>query len=150
MQIAFKLPEIDRETTKNAVEDALEKYRLYLMQIELDKMPAITAKYTFMPASKGLPSSSTEAAAIANVDYERERIRFMEDFNRAVNRLPLKERIVIITGYMGTEARFDYEVYNELFMSERSFYRLKSRAFYNLAFSLKVEVYQEIEGVSIV
>lgn len=148
MQNVFKLPVIDRESTRNAVDDVLEKYRMYLLQTELENMPAITAKYTFMPASKGLPSSSTENSAVANVDYEIERARYLDYVTRAVNRLPIKERLVIIKRYMGTESNYDYEVYNELYMSERTFYRHKSRAFYNLAFSLKVEVYEEKEEVA--
>jgi ArpU family phage transcriptional regulator len=37
---------------------------------------------------------------------------------------------------------FDYEIYNEIGMSERRYYRLKARIFYKLAFILKIEEYK--------
>lgn len=147
MQLQFKLPEINREATKNAVESVFEQYHMYLMQTDLNKLPSITAKYTLMPVSMGLPSSSTENAAIANVDYDIERTTFMNHVMRAVNRLPQRERALIITRYMSDDVRFDYEAFEDLFMSERTYYRLKSHAFYSLAFSLKIEVYEESKEV---
>ena len=117
---------------------------MYSLQVSLDRLPSITAKYTLMPRASGTNSSSTEDAAIANVDYEKERLRFMEWVTRAVNRLSYDERSIIITRYMGDDEWFDYEVYQELNMSERKYYRVKPRAFYKLAFALKVEVYKEV------
>ncbi|MEK5530670.1 hypothetical protein MKX79_14990 [Viridibacillus sp. FSL R5-0468] len=49
-------------------------------------------------------------------------------------------------GYFGDEERFDYEVYDELAFSHRHYYRLKSSAFYKLAFAMKVVVYMEVES----
>ena len=36
-----------------------------------------------------------------------------------------------------------YELYNEMGMSESKYYRIKSRAFYKLAFALRIEVYKQ-------
>ncbi|MGH1232317.1 ArpU family phage packaging/lysis transcriptional regulator, partial [Bacillus toyonensis] len=36
----------------------------------------------------------------------------------------------------------DYMVYNEMGMSERTYRRVKARAFYKLAFALRLEVYE--------
>ncbi|MFA9457414.1 ArpU family phage packaging/lysis transcriptional regulator, partial [Halalkalibacter sp. AB-rgal2] len=41
------------------------------------------------------------------------------------------------------EDEFDYQIYNDLGLSERQYYRIKSRAFYKLAFILKIEVVVE-------
>jgi len=144
MQLEFNLPAIDRDETKRAVESILERYRLYALQVSLDRLPAITAKYSLMPFSNSLPGSSTESAAIANVDYEQERGKFIEWVARAVNRLTYVERSVIVMRYLSDEELYDYEVYSELNMSERKYYRIKSRIFYKLAFALKVEVYEEV------
>ncbi|MEK4715359.1 ArpU family phage packaging/lysis transcriptional regulator [Sporosarcina sp. FSL K6-5500] len=144
MQIEFNLPAIDRDETKKAVESILERYRMYALQVSLDRLPAITAKYSLMPFSNSLPGSSTESAAIANVDYEQERAKFIEWVARAVNRLTYVERSVIVMRYLSDEELYDYEVYSELNMSERKYYRIKSRIFYKLAFALKVEVYEEV------
>lgn len=145
MQLNFDLPEIDRDATKKVVESTLEKYRLYSLQISLDKLPSVTAKYTLVPPSPSLPSSSTETVALANVDYERERAKFIEVMLRAVNRLSNEERKLIILRYLEETEEFDYQVYAKLNISERQYYRLKARAFYKLAFALKIEVYKEKE-----
>lgn len=145
MQLQFDLPEIDREATKKVVESTLEKYRLYSLQLSLDKLPSVTAKYTLVPPSPSLPSSSTETAALANVDYERERAKFIELVLRAVNRLSNQERKLIILRYLGEDEEFDYQVYAQLNISERQYYRLKARVFYKLAFALRIEVYTERE-----
>lgn len=145
MQLQFDLPEIDRDATKKVVESTLEKYRLYSLQLSLDKLPSVTAKYTLVPPSPSLPSSSTETAALANYEYERERAKFIEWMLRAVNRLSNQERKLIIQRYLMENEEFDYQVYANLNISERQYYRVKARAFYKLAFALKIEVYKEKE-----
>lgn len=141
----YQLQMVDRTATKKKVESILEQYRIYLLQVSLNKLPSITAKYTLVPATTNLVTSSTEKAAIANVDYEMERNRFIAQVIEAVNRLPVEERRLIILRYFGEEEWFDYQVYNEMNMSERHYYRLKARAFSKLAFALNIEVYQECE-----
>ena len=139
----FMLPEIDRAATKRAVEAALEKYRVYLLTLRLDEMPRVTQCYSLVPAPSNQFRSSTESIAIRNVDYEREREEYIRRITSAVNRLSKWERAIIVRRYMSWEDVYDYEVYPELGMSERKYYRLKSRAFYKLAFALKIEVYRE-------
>lgn len=138
----LQLQSIDRNATKKKVESILEQYRIYLLQVSINKLPSITAKYTLVPASSNIVRSSTEKAAIANVDYEIERSRFIERVVDAVNRLPKEERQLIILRYFGEEEWFDYQVYTELNISERHYYRLKANALYKLAFALNVESYK--------
>lgn len=142
MQLQFNLPEIDREKTKMAVEKALETYRYYSLQVSLDRLPSVTASYSLMPASKSLPSSSTENAAIANLDYEQKRMKYINWIANAVNRMSKLERTIIYKRYLEDGEMFDYEIYRDLNMSERNYYRIKSRMFYKLAFALKIEVYK--------
>ncbi|MCG3089149.1 ArpU family phage packaging/lysis transcriptional regulator [Sporosarcina cyprini] len=143
MQLQFALQEIDREATKQAVEGVLEKYRMYSLQLCLDKLPSVTANYSLMPGSKGSASSAVEKAAIDNVTYEIEREKYLQWIIRAVNRLNYQERSIVITRYLNEEELFDYEVYTKLNMSERQYYRIKSRVFYKLAFALRIEVYKD-------
>lgn len=142
MQMTFNLPEIDREKTKMAVEKALEMYRMYSLQVSLDRMPSITASYSLAPAASNLPSSSTENAAIANIDYEQKRVKYINWIVSAVNRLSKTERAIIYKRYLQDDEMFDYQIYRDLNMSERNYYRIKSRMFYKLAFALKIEVYK--------
>jgi ArpU family phage transcriptional regulator len=147
-QLSFKLPEIDREKTKEVVEAALEKYRFYLLTIPEDKLPKLTASYILEvpPAKTNEFHSSTETAVIDKVDFERERDEYIEWIRRGVNRLSPRERELIVERYLNDEEMYDYELYNEMGMSESKYYRLKARAFYKLAFALKIEVYKEKES----
>jgi ArpU family phage transcriptional regulator len=141
-QLSFKLPEIDREKTKTAVEAALEKYRFYLLTVPEEKLPKITASYSLTPpAFTNEFHSSTESAVIDKVDFERERDEYIERIRKAVNRLNYKERELMIKRYLSDEEVYDYELYNEIGYSERRYYRLKARIFYKLAFLLRIEVY---------
>jgi ArpU family phage transcriptional regulator len=147
-QLAFILPKIDREETKGAVEKELEAYRILVLKEPEERLPKITQTFSFIPpANTNRFHSSTEDAAVTNIDNEMERQSFLLKVQKAVNRLNRREREVIIKRYMDPEEHFDYQVYNDLGMSERQYYRLKARAFYNLAFALRIEVYELIEEV---
>uniref|UniRef100_A0A7U3YCX9 Phage transcriptional regulator, ArpU family n=1 Tax=Geobacillus sp. (strain Y4.1MC1) TaxID=581103 RepID=A0A7U3YCX9_GEOS0 len=146
-QLEFTLPEIDRVATKKAVEAALEKYRVYLLTLRLDQLPKVTQHYSLVPPSNTNKfHSSTEEMAIRSADYERERDEYVKRMAAAVNRLSKWERAIIIRRYMSEDDVYDYEIYNDLGMSERKYYRIKSRAFYKLAFALKIEVYKKEES----
>lgn len=143
-QLSFMLPEIDREKTKEAVEAVFEKYRFYLLTVSDERLPKLTSTYSLV-TSKFTKEfhSSTEDIAIRNVDFERERDKYIELVRKAVNRLSAKEREIIIKRYLQDEEVFDYEIYNEIGYSERRYYRLKSRIFYKLSFLLRIEVYKK-------
>jgi ArpU family phage transcriptional regulator len=144
-QLHFILPEIDREKTKDEVEKVLERYRMYLLSIPEEKVPKITANYSLVPpAFSNEFHSPTEAAVIEKMDLEREREKHIEWVRKGVNRLKFKEREIIVKRYLEDEEIYDYELYNQLGMSERKYYRIKARAFYSLAFALKIEVYEQV------
>lgn len=146
MYTNFNLPDIDGKQTKRQVEQKLSEFRMYLLQLSLDKLPSVTAKYSLTPPTGGFNGSSTESAAIDNVDYERKRSDEMERMIRAINRLPFKERSLIVQRYCGEEELFDYEVYEQMNLSHRQYYRTKQNAFYRLAFALRIVAYKEVVG----
>lgn len=142
-QLSF-LRDVDGEKTKKAVEGALEKYRMYMLTVPDEFLPRVTQTYSLVPPSNtNAFYSSTESAAIRKADFERERDEYMEKVRRAVNRLTKLERELIVKRYLALEEPYDYDVYNEMGMSERQYYRIKARAFYKLAFILRIEVYKE-------
>jgi ArpU family phage transcriptional regulator len=142
-QLTFKLPEIDREKTKAAVESALEKYRFYLLTVPEDKLPKVTATYSLVPPSFSNEfHSSTEQAVMDRIELDIARNKHIEWVLRGVNRLSKMEREIIYKRYLEDEEIFDYEIYNEIGMSERKYYRLKARIFYKLAFILRIEEYK--------
>ncbi|MCS0789535.1 ArpU family transcriptional regulator [Cytobacillus firmus] len=143
----FKLPEFDRKETQRNVENALELYRLYLLTIPEEKLPKVTASYSLVPPSNtnGF-HSSTEDIAIERADEDRAREEYVERFRKAVNKLSPREREAVILRYLGDEELFDYEVYNQLGMSESYYHqKFKPRIFYKLALALKIEVYKKKE-----
>ncbi|WP_165995450.1 ArpU family phage packaging/lysis transcriptional regulator [Bacillus sp. Cs-700] len=143
-QIDFNLPEIDRLKTKAAVERALEKHTIYLLMDPYEHLPKVTQTFSIVPPSHTNEfNSSNENAAIKNIDQAAARGKYLSKIRKAVNRLSFQERSIIIQRYMNEEDVFDYEVYNELGMSERKYYRVKARAFYKLAFILHIEVTKE-------
>ncbi len=142
-QLSFELPVIDRDTTKKLVEAALEKYRIYLLTQSLDNQPKVTQSFSIVPPTNTNKfRSSTEDAAIRNADYDRERSEYIKRIFTAVNRLNYWERAIIIRRYMLEDDVYDYELYNEMGMSERKYYRIKAKAFYKLAFALGIESYE--------
>ncbi|WP_456273611.1 ArpU family phage packaging/lysis transcriptional regulator [Bacillus sp. AK031] len=141
----FMLPEIDREKTKAAVESALEKYRFYLLTIPEDKLPKVTASYSLVPPSFSNEfHSSTEQAVMDRIELDRARNKHIEWVLKGVNRLTKLEREIIYKRYLEEDDVFDYEVYNEMGLSERRYYRIKARTFYKLAFIFRIEVYNEL------
>lgn len=145
-QLSFMLPEIDRDRTKDEVEKALEKYRMFLLSIPDEHMPKITPNYSMTPPSfTNEFRSSTENAVIDKIEFETAKQRHIEWIRKAINKLNFREREMIIKRYLSDEEIYDYEIYNEMGMSERKFYRFKSRTFYKLAFALKIEVYVTID-----
>jgi ArpU family phage transcriptional regulator len=144
-QLSF-LRDTDGEKTKEAVEAALEKYRMYMLTVPDEFLPRVTQTYSLVPPSNtNAFHSSTESAAIKKADFERERDEYMERIRRAVNKLSAIEREIIIKRHMSLEEPRDYDIYNEMGISEATFYRILEKAFYKLAFALRIEVYKEEE-----
>ncbi|MDQ0269017.1 ArpU family phage packaging/lysis transcriptional regulator [Cytobacillus purgationiresistens] len=142
--VEFKLPSINRKGTQLKVEEAIETYRMCLLTIPDERLPKVTASYSLVPPSNTNSFySATEEIAIERADEEQARGEYVERFRKAVNRLAPKEREAMYLRYLGDEELYDYEVYNELGMSE-SFYhqKFKPRLFYKMALALKVAVYQ--------
>ncbi|MCB4341577.1 ArpU family phage packaging/lysis transcriptional regulator [Bacillus subtilis] len=143
-QMTLNLPQIDEEATKAKAEQLLDKYRLYLLQVPDDFLPKVTPTYSIVPPSiTNEFHSSTEEAALKRLDWEIQRDKFLKRIQRAVNRLSQRERQIIVMLYMQSEEMYDYEVYAEMGLSQRSYYRIKAKAFYRLAFALRVEVYKD-------
>ncbi|SET84886.1 phage transcriptional regulator, ArpU family [Oceanobacillus limi] len=148
-QLSFKLPKLDRDATRDAVEEQLESYKFYLLMDPEDIEPKITSSLKLVAtAPSNQFHSSTEDAAIKKIDQEKKRRDFIKRIQRAVNRLTYQERSIIIKRYLTDEDVYDYEIYNELGFSERKYYRIKSRAFYKLALILRIEVYEQGDEVS--
>lgn len=107
-------------------------------------LPKITGGFSIVPpAATNAFHSSIESTAIKRIEWEQKRNAYLERVQKAVNRLPYNERQIIIKRYMQQEPVFDYQVYNEIGMSERSYTRLKAKTFLDLAYALNEVVFKD-------
>lgn len=144
----FNLPRINRKETREAVEGELSKLQHTLLTLSSSHQPQVTSKLELVPVkSNGQFHSSTEQTAIKNLEEVEEKLEFINYMTETINRLSELERKIIVKEYMNQEYKFNYEIYNELFISKAYYYRLKGRAFYNLALMLNIEVYAYQEKV---
>ncbi|MGF9965345.1 ArpU family phage packaging/lysis transcriptional regulator [Bacillus rhizoplanae] len=148
-QLTF-LPEIDRKATQARLEAILENVRIYrqfgMIRNEMKVTASCEVRYHGPTNVVGKPA---EDVALANVELsEREeklqRLSFQID--RALSRFSKNQREIIVKRYLEDEDVFDYMVYNEIGMSERTYRRNKANAFYKLAFALRLEVYEQKDG----
>ncbi|MFX3673300.1 MAG: ArpU family phage packaging/lysis transcriptional regulator [Paenisporosarcina sp.] len=138
------LDQLDNEATQEAVEKELRQYRTYLLTVPEDRMPSLTAQYTLeMPNFSNVKQSAVENTAVANVDNESERGRFLKRISRSMNKLTWIERQIIAYKYLQMEPWYNLDIYLELKISRSKFYRLRNSALYRLAFAMGVEKYKE-------
>jgi ArpU family phage transcriptional regulator len=145
-QISFELPEIDRKSTQQAVEDELEKYRLLKYLSFEEREASITASSDIRyhgPTNQ--TSDQTADIATYNSDQQKFRKDYCQRVERAVSRLPKMERFLIEERYMSVDADYitDYNVYSFKFqppISHVTYSKIRWKAFYRLALNLNVAV----------
>jgi ArpU family phage transcriptional regulator len=152
-QLSF-LPKIDRTATQEKLEGVLESVRIYrqfgMIRKEMKVTPSYEMREHGPTHAVGKP---LEDVAIANIQQsEREEwlelisFRIDQFLNRLGNGSAGRiQRDIISKRYLEEEDVCDYMIYNEIGMAERTYRRWKSRAFYNLAFALRLEVYETEE-----
>lgn len=138
------LDQLDNEATQIAVENMMRQYRTYLLTVPEDRMPKVTAQYTLeMPNFSNIKQSAVENAAIANVDSESDRKRFLIRIGRSLRKLNELERKLIALKYLEMDPLFNQDIAVELNISLRKFYYTRNRALYKMALSMGVEKYKE-------
>ncbi|MBG9615704.1 ArpU family phage packaging/lysis transcriptional regulator [Bacillus cereus] len=149
-QLSF-LPKIDRAATQENVEGILESVRIYkqfgMIRKEMKVTPSYKVREHGPTHTVGKP---LEDVAIANIQQskreewlEKMAFRVEQALSRFGNSTVGKnQRDIIVKRYLEDEDVCDYMVYNEIGMSERTYRRVKARAFYKLSFALRLEVYE--------
>ncbi|HEL1562027.1 ArpU family phage packaging/lysis transcriptional regulator [Streptococcus suis] len=113
-------PEINTEKTKANAKRKLKEYPRWRRVANDVDGQKVTAVYTFEPRqANGNPSRPVERLAINRVDAEAE----LEAIEYAINNLlnPTHRRI-LYEKYLYAGKRYDFEIYNDLYLSEASFY----------------------------
>lgn len=136
------LKNIDGKATQAAVEKVFRQYRTYMLTTDDDLMPIITTRFSMeMPNFSNVKSSQVENAAVKMATLSSDYSKFIKWFNRGFNKLNKHERQLITLSYLEEDPRHNYEIYKDMNISERTFYRMRNKALYKLAISLGVEVY---------
>ncbi|HFK1544957.1 TPA: ArpU family phage packaging/lysis transcriptional regulator [Bacillus albus] len=148
-QLTF-LPKIDRKATQIYLERILENVRIYrqfgVIRNEMKVTASSEVRYHGPTNVVGQPA---EDVALENVELSKreERLQLLSSqIDNVLSRFSTSQRDIIVKRYLEDEEVFDYTVYNEIGMSERTYRRNKSNAFYKLAFALRLEIY-ETEGL---
>ncbi|PFY60526.1 ArpU family transcriptional regulator [Bacillus toyonensis] len=152
-QLSF-LPKIDRTATQEKLEGVLESVRIYrqfgMIRKEMKVTPSYEIREHGPTHAVGKP---LEDVAIANIQ-QSEREEWLELISFRIDQFLKRlgngsagriQRDIISKRYLEEEDVCDYMIYNEIGMAERTYRRWKSRAFYNLAFALRLEVYETEE-----
>ncbi|KXH90470.1 MULTISPECIES: ArpU family phage packaging/lysis transcriptional regulator [Bacillus cereus group] len=153
-QLSF-LPKIDRAATQEKLEGVLESVRIYrqfgVIRKEMKVTPSYEVKEHGPTHAVGKPLEDVAIANIQQSEHEEWLELMSFRINQFLSRLGNScagkiQRDIINKRYLDEEAICDYMVYNEIGMAERTYRRWKSRAFYNLAFALRLEVYETEEA----
>ncbi|WP_144501814.1 ArpU family phage packaging/lysis transcriptional regulator [Bacillus thuringiensis] len=153
-QLTF-LSKIDRAATQSRLERMLEEIRIYkqfgMVREEMKVTPSYEVRYHGPTNMVGNP---LEDVALENIKRS-EREQYLKDMSFRIDQFLSRlgnsragkiQRDIINKRYLEEEDVCDYMVYNEVGMAERTYRRWKSRAFYNLAFALRLEVYETEES----
>jgi ArpU family phage transcriptional regulator len=151
--MSFELPELDRKKTQEAVEAAMEKYRIFKYLTFEEREASITAGYTErFHGPTNVTSDQTADIAIHNVDVPEMRRRYCEKIERAIKKMHPKERLLIEERYMKEEYEGgyvkDFQVYSFVFnppISAATYSGIRWKAFYKLALHLNIAVEKNIE-----
>ncbi|MDN4069950.1 ArpU family phage packaging/lysis transcriptional regulator [Paenibacillus vini] len=134
--------EINREETRKRTEEELEKARVYskvgIVRREIKNTPSYEPREH---QGTNAISKPCEDVAIHNAQREMELKQAFERVEKGLRALKRMERQIIEMRYLDDEDANDYNVYSELHLSERSYYRRKSGALYKMAFAMGLEVY---------
>ncbi|MGU3369276.1 ArpU family phage packaging/lysis transcriptional regulator [Bacillus mycoides] len=147
-QLTF-LPKIDRKATQVRLEELPENVRIYrqfgMFRNEMKVTASCEVRYHGPTNMVGKPAEDVALANVAMNEREVKLQRLSFQIDKALSRFSTNQRDIIIKRYLEDEEVFDYMVYNNIGMSERTYRRSKSNAFNKLAFALRLEVYETEE-----
>ncbi len=147
-QLTF-LPKINRKATQARLEEVLENIRIYrqfgMIRNEMKVTASCEVRYHGPTSIVGKPAEDIALANIAMSEREAKLQRLSFQIDKALSRFNKNQRDIIVKRYLEAEEVYDYMVYNDIGMSERTYRRNKSNAFYKLAFALRLEVYEAEE-----
>jgi ArpU family phage transcriptional regulator len=146
--IKHLLPPIDEEETREKVEKVLAEVLLYRDSDFERKEATITASYELRESQRtNETSDQTANIAIANVEEEERRERLISRVEWALRKLSKRQRELITERYLTTFDILDKDVYYGIMgISWGTYDKIRTEAFYLLAFHLKLYVVKEVKN----
>ncbi|KIL35526.1 transcriptional regulator [Gordoniibacillus kamchatkensis] len=143
-KLGIRLPEVDRKRTQEAVEAALETYRIFkYIGFEMRETNVTSLYEPRYNGRTNRTSNETAKIAVYTTNEPERRRRYCENIEQAVSRLHPKQQLLITERYMKSDYVFDYVVYNQVFdppISADTYAKIRWRAFYLLALALDIAV----------
>ncbi|MDF2923167.1 MAG: hypothetical protein K0R57_2081 [Paenibacillaceae bacterium] len=136
--------EINLDITRRNVEEKLETARIYKHLGSMRREARTTAN----PAPRyhgntNMIHNPTEKTAVWNITNEEWMKEAYEDVEQAMKSLPDIQQEIIRLRYLNSlDGELDYNVCNEVHLSERTYRRVKVKAIINLALALRLEVWK--------
>ncbi|CAN7301707.1 ArpU family phage packaging/lysis transcriptional regulator [Paenibacillus sp. LjRoot56] len=125
--------QIDRRATRKRVESVLEAVRMYRALGDLRKVnEAISARKEWFKVAE-----RTAAYQVGSDEHLR---GICDEVEQAISRLDEQEQGIIRERYLKRDKTFDFLLFHELNLSERTYHRIKARAIEKLAYMLRLEV----------
>ncbi|KRE97119.1 hypothetical protein ASG89_30150 [Paenibacillus sp. Soil766] len=125
--------QIDRRATRKRVESMLEAVRLYRA------MGGLRRDNRAISSTNELFKVAEEAALYEGGSDEHMR-SICDEVEQAMLRLDEQEQGIIRERYLKRDKTFDFLLFHELNLSERTYRRMKARAIEKLAYMLRLEV----------
>ena len=126
MQLTF-LPKIDQKETQVRLEEILENVRIYrqlgMIRNEMKVTASSEVRYHGPTNIIGKPTEDVALTNIAMSEREVKLQRLSFQIDKALSRFSKNQRDIIVKRYLEDEEVFDYMVYNEIGMSERTYRR---------------------------
>jgi ArpU family phage transcriptional regulator len=132
---------IDKEATREAVEDRLQRIAFYRRFGSVRREAALTPSYELKEGgSSGAISKQTENIAVFNVHEDQMNEHYSQLLDKTLARMRSREKDIIQACYLELDPDYDFNIAKEMGMSISSFNMHKSKAIYNLAMGMRLEV----------
>lgn len=124
---------MDRRATRKRVENVLEAVRVYRTRGSLRRENGDIS-------SRIRRGKVAESAADYHASSDEHMQGVCEEVEQAIVQLDEQEQEIIRERFLKRSKTFDFLLFHELNMSERTYYRVKARAIEKLAYMLRLEV----------
>jgi ArpU family phage transcriptional regulator len=125
--------QIDRRATRKKVESVLEAVRMY-------RAMGCLRRENGSVSSRNELFKVAEQAGTYPMSSEEHLLGECGEVEQAISRLDEQEQEIIRERYLKKNKTFDFLLFHELNLSERTYYRIKARAIEKLGYMLRLEV----------